>query len=129
VSSAEITLADTLAWDFILPPPETTLRRQLEHAFHDAGLQVPPIVVESVSVLTNRRLTTETDSISVWPYQVVREAVLGGRLMRLPITLPKAAGSVGVTTRAAATPSPVTAALIAELRMVAAQITNETEAA
>jgi len=126
LSSANITLADTLAWDFILPPPETTLRRQLEHAFHDAGLKVPPIVMESVSVLTNRRLTSETDCISVWPYQVVRQAVLDGRLMRLPITLPKAAGTVGVTTRAGATPSPVTVALIAELRMIAARIANET---
>jgi hypothetical protein len=83
-------------------------------------------VMESVSVLTNWRLTARTDSISVWPYQVVRQAVLDGRLMRLPITLPKASGTVGVTTRAGATPSPVTVALIAGLRTIAARIVDET---
>ncbi len=128
LSSPEITLAGTLAWDFILPPHETTLRRQLEHAFHEAGLQVPPVGVESVSVLTNRRLAAETDAISAWPYQVVRQDILEGRLMRLPIALPRASGSVGLTTRASATPSPVAAALIAELRIVACEIAAETAA-
>lgn len=125
LSSPQITLADTLAWDFILPPQETTLRRQLDHAFHQADLQVPPVVVESVSVLTNRRLAAETDAISAWPYQVVRQDVLEGRLMRLPIALPKVSAPVGLTTRAEATPSPVAASLMAELRIVASQIAEE----
>ncbi|MCZ7642054.1 MAG: LysR substrate-binding domain-containing protein [Pseudorhodoplanes sp.] len=116
----EVALADTLEWDFILPRPETTLRRQLEKAFHDEGLEPPPARVESVSVLTNRHLAMETDAISVWPHQVVRRDLLDGLLVRLPLQLWQASGPVGVTVRSSGPTTPAAAALLDELRAVAA---------
>jgi len=127
LSKPDLALSDTLDSLFIMPPPETTLRRQLETAFRDAGLVVPTTTVESVSVLTNLRLTRETDAVSVWPYQVIRGAILEGRVQRLPVKLPAASAPVGVTTRTGAPPSPVATALIAELRGVAGDIRSEAE--
>lgn len=119
------TLRDTLDWDFILPRPETTLRRQLEKAFHDEGLEPPAARIESVSVLTNRHLAMETDAISVWPHQVVRRDLLDGLLVRLPLQLWQASGPVGVSLRASGPTSPVAAAMLEELRSVAAAIREE----
>lgn len=120
-----LTLKDTLEWDFILPRPETTLRRQLEKAFHDEGLEPPAARIESVSVLTNRHLAMETDAISVWPHQVVRRDLLDGLLVRLPLQLWQASGPVGVSLRATGPTSPAAVAMLDELRAVAAAIRDE----
>lgn len=125
LSSADIKLSDVLTWGLIVPPEETTLRRQLERSFHDAGLQLPMAAVESVSVLTNRQLTIQSDAISAWPYQVIRQDLLDGTLCRLPIDLPQASRPVGLTLRAGHDPSPASANLIAALRIVASEIRNE----
>lgn len=127
LNNGRLDLADTLACDFILPPVETTLRRQVERAFHDSRLPIPAIMMDSVSVLTNRQLTSETDAISVWPYQVVRQDVREGRLKILPVELPQATGPVGITVRADASPSPAATALLGELRQVAREIRDERE--
>src|SRR5215469_15094708 len=41
---------------WLLPLPETTLRRQIERAFLDANAPLPRNVIESISILTNRVL-------------------------------------------------------------------------
>jgi len=125
LSSADIKLTDILSWGLIVPPQETTLRRQLEKSFHDAGLDLPSIVIESVSVLTNRQLAMQSDIISAWPYQVIRQDILDGKLCRLPVSLPQASRPVGLTLRASHDPSPAAAALIAALRIVASEIRDE----
>jgi len=123
-----LTLADTVSYDLIVPPNETTLRRQLDKVFHDAGLSLPPATVESVSLLTNRRLTMETDSISVWPYHVVRQDLIDGTLVRLPVLLDQTSRPVGFTLRTGYVPSPAAAAMIEALRAVGAEIRAEAPA-
>lgn len=110
------TLADS---EWILPPPETTLRRQVEKAFHDAGVEAPRPVVQSVSLLTNRALLLATDMIGVWPRQVVLEDVRAGALAILPVVLPAAAGPVGLSRRRNVILSPAAQALVAELKAAA----------
>ena len=107
------------ACEWILPPPETTLRRQVEKAFHDAGLEAPRPMVQSVSLLTNRALLLATDMVGVWPRQVVLEDVRRGALAILPIALPPAAGPVGISRRRDAILSPAAEALVDELRRAA----------
>src|SRR5438067_4375006 len=53
------------AW--LLPLPETTLRRQVERAFLEAHAPLPRNVIESVSMLTHRVLLRKSDSIGIMP--------------------------------------------------------------
>ena len=101
---------------WILPPPETTLRRQLEKAFFDAGLDPPRCVVQSVSHLTNRHLICESDLIGAWPRGVAADDLTLGRLVSLPVPLNGAPWPVGVSTRKLTRLSPAAEALLSALR-------------
>lgn len=111
-----LALADIQAADWILPPPETTLRRQLEKAFFDAGLDPPRCAVESVSLPTNRRLMRDTDLIGAWPQGVARDDLEVGRLAALPVKLSEILGPVGVSTHADTHLSPAAQAVLEALR-------------
>jgi DNA-binding transcriptional LysR family regulator len=111
-----LTLADLASADWIMPLAETTLRRQVEKAFHDAGLDAPRPAVQSLSVLTNRALLLATDMIGVWPRQVVLDDVRGGVLAVLPVALPPTAGPIGIARRRGAMLSPAASALCDALK-------------
>ena len=55
-----LSLRDLVNEAWLLPLPETTLRRQIERAFLDANEPLPRNVIESVSILTNRVLLPGT---------------------------------------------------------------------
>ena len=111
-----VDLRDLQTADWILPPPETTLRRQLEKAFFDAGLDPPRCAVESVSLPTNRRLLRDSDLIGAWPQGVAADDLETGRLTALPVRLTEVLGPVGVSTRGASHLSPAAEALLAALK-------------
>ena len=114
----QLSLADLQESDWILPPPETTLRRQLEKAFFDAGLDPPHCAVQSVSLLTNRQLLHDSDLIGAWPRGVAADDVAQGRLVSLPVRLNEILWPVGVSTRKHARLSPAADALLSMLRAV-----------
>jgi DNA-binding transcriptional LysR family regulator len=114
-----LTLADLASAEWILPPPQTSLRRQLDIAFRKEGLEPPVRAVESISVLNNHALLRESDMVGVMPYQVV-EAQHG--LTRLPINVMVAGGPVGFTMRAAGEPTPAAQNFIRILREVAGEM-------
>ena len=116
-------LPDLLAADWILPPPETTLRRQIEKAFFDAGLEPPRCMVQSVSLLTNRQLLYESDLIGAWPRGVAADDLAAGRLTALPVRLNEILGPVGVSTRKSARLSPAADALLSLLRATGSDLT------
>ena len=111
-----------LDWDWVLPPPETTLRRQIEWEFLDAGLELPRNALESVSLLTNRYLLRHTDMLSIWPYHVVEEDIRRGDLAIIPFKLKKAFGPVGVSYRRNSRLSPAAAAFLEGLRKIAGDL-------
>lgn len=113
---AELWLPDLEEADWILPPPETTLRRQLEKAFFDAGLDPPRCMVQSVSLLTNRQLLRESDLVGAWPRGVAADDLAQGRLVSLPVRLDGILWPVGVSTRKLIPLSPAAEALLAMLR-------------
>ena len=113
---AHLNLADLQEADWILPPPETTLRRQLEKAFFDAGLDPPRCAVQSVSLLTNRLLLYDTDLIGAWPRGVAADELAHGRLAPLPVRLDDILWPVGVSTRKQTRLSPAAEALLSALR-------------
>ncbi len=73
-----LTLKDLANEAWLLPLPETELRRQIERAFVDAGAALPRNLIESVSVLTNRALLRKSDCIGIMPYHVALDDVEQG---------------------------------------------------
>ncbi|WP_378944843.1 LysR substrate-binding domain-containing protein [Mesorhizobium sp. ANAO-SY3R2] len=92
-----VTLEALLDYRWILPPPETTLRRQIDQAFHDQGLSLPDSVIESVSFLTNRRLLAETDLIGILPNHIADPDIEAGILASIDWEVPLPIGPVGVS--------------------------------
>jgi DNA-binding transcriptional LysR family regulator len=108
------------AW--LLPLPETALRRQIERAFVDAGVPLPRNVIESVSILTNRVLLRKSDSIAVMPYHVALDDVEQGLLAILPVKLKSIESPVGAIMRAPGDLPPAATAFLACLRLAAKDV-------
>ncbi|WP_109466277.1 LysR substrate-binding domain-containing protein [Albibacillus kandeliae] len=107
---------------WILPPLETTLRRQIDHFFVNNGQYIPPVTIESVSYLTNRTLMQRRDLIGLLPSHVVAQDIASGLLGRLDWDVPFGTGPVGISRRIKERPSPACAEFIEALKEVAARI-------
>lgn len=121
-NSAAPDLQAMAAFDWVLPPPETTLRRQMDQLFAVQQVRAPQRVVESVSYLTNRALVQGSDMIWVLPRQVVMQDVANRSLAALDWQAPVGSGPVGVTFRSETALSPAAQALIAALTDVSATL-------
>ncbi|HWW33109.1 MAG TPA: LysR substrate-binding domain-containing protein [Steroidobacteraceae bacterium] len=108
------------AW--LLPLPETALRRQIERAFVEAGAPLPRNVIESVSILTNRALLRKSDSVGVMPYHVALDDVELGLLAILPVKLKSIESPVGAIVRAPGTLPPAASALLDCLRLAGKEV-------
>lgn len=118
----KLTLKDLSRCDWILPPPETTLRRQVDKEFLDAGLAPPRGGVESVSLLTNLRLLKITPMLAVSPYHAVAEAAERGELAILGYRIKQAQWPVGVSFRRGGRLSPAAEGFLQDLRSEAARL-------
>jgi DNA-binding transcriptional LysR family regulator len=105
------------AW--ILPGPGAPLRDCWDTMFADAGIEPPPVPVESGSVMTIRQVLIESDFLTlVSPDQVAVE--LEARWLTSLGTLPSSFRRlIGVTTRTSWRPTAVQAAFMADLAAVA----------
>src|SRR5215831_9324964 len=108
------------AW--LLPLPETTLRRQIERAFLEADVPMPKNVIESVSILTNRALLRKSECIGVMPYHVALDDVEHRLLAILPVKLKSIGTPVGAVLRAPGALPPAAAALLDGLRLAARDV-------
>ncbi len=117
-----IRLQDLADREWILPPPETTLRRQIEHAFQSGGLPLPRWTIESVSLLTNRQLLRHSDLVGLWPFHVIEEEVERGHLKILPVRLGTTLGPVGMSYRENGELSPAASAFADILRDIGAEL-------
>lgn len=114
-------LADVLAYDWILPGRQTTLRRQIDAAFREQHLEPPQHAVESVSFLTTRALLLNTDFLAVWPVQVARLESRMHAIAVLDVPLPSTSRPIGITTRANDLLSPAAAEFLKSLRQAASR--------
>ncbi|RGP36477.1 LysR substrate-binding domain-containing protein [Pseudotabrizicola alkalilacus] len=116
-----LTLADLMEQPWILPPQETSLRRQIDEGFRQMGLRDPANSVESVSILTNRALVLNADYLLIWPVQLARVEAQRGLVQVLDIPLPTTHRPIGISTRRDSRLSPAADTLIAALRQSASQ--------
>lgn len=114
-----VTFEQLMNFDWILPPIETTLRRQIDEFFIRIGQRVPGVTIESVSYLANRSLLSDHDFIGLMPAHVAATDVETGRLVKLDWDVPFGTGAVGVSYRGKDGLSPAGAAFIQALREAA----------
>ena len=117
-----LTFEDLMPYGWVLPPIETTLRRQADQYFVRQGQYVPGVAIESVSYLANRSLLRSHDFVGLMPAHVADLDVENGVLARLDWTVPFGAGPVGVSYRGAQSLSPAGATFLAALREAAGVI-------
>ncbi|MFK8031312.1 MAG: LysR family transcriptional regulator [Gammaproteobacteria bacterium] len=124
LSRKRIALDDLLPLGWILPPPETTLRRQLDTLFREREKGVPAHVVESVSYLANREMLASSDMVGVFPDHVIDRDVSAGILATVNWKLPFDSNSVGVSFRRNKGLSPAGNLFLDELRAVANRLSG-----
>lgn len=120
----KVTLDQLMTFDWILPPTETTLRRQIDSFFIRQGSRVPGVTIESVSYLANRSLLRTHDFIGLMPAHVASLDLEKGRLARLDWDVPFGAGPIGVSYRGEHGLSPAGAAFLQALRDSAIDLTR-----
>lgn len=116
VGRREVAFEDLVEWDWILPPPDTTLRRQIDKEFLDLGLAPPLNAVESVSFLTNRGLLAATDMVGAFPFHVIENEIRTGLLAAIPCNLNLSSIPVGVSYRRHGGLSPAASGFLDMLR-------------
>ncbi|MTI17731.1 LysR family transcriptional regulator [Rhodobacteraceae bacterium RKSG542] len=104
---------------WIVPPIETSLRRQLDQYFINQDQYVPPVSVESVSYLTNRSLLQARDFIGLMPAHVAAQDIASGALEQINWTVPFGESPVGVSYRRGGQLSPAGVAFLSALREAA----------
>lgn len=107
------------SYGWILPPLETTLRRQVDQFFVSQNQYVPPTVLESVSYLTNRSLLQMRDLIGLMPEHVVSYDIANGMLVQVDWSVPFGNGPVGVSYRGPDSLAPAGAEFLKALRHAA----------
>ena len=105
-------------YPWIIPPLETTLRRQLDQFFMSKDQYAPPMTIESISYLTNRTLLQVRDFIGIIPAHVAAQDIANGGLARLDWDVPFGNGPIGISYRKGGRLSPASLALLNALRMV-----------
>ncbi|WP_380057919.1 LysR substrate-binding domain-containing protein [Falsihalocynthiibacter sp. SS001] len=97
---------------WILPPPETSLRRQVDSFFGSQGLYSSPVALESVSYLVNRALLQTQPLVALMPSHVPQQDIEQGNLVRLDWKVPFGSRPVGVSYNAKARLSPAARELV-----------------
>lgn len=109
-------------YGWILPPVETTLRRQIDQFFVRQHQYVPSVAIESVSYLANRSLLRNHDFIGLMPAHVAALDMQSGLLACIDWVAPFGEGPVGVSYRAKQSLSPAGSNFLDALHAAAAQI-------
>jgi len=97
---SQITLKTLASYRWVLPPRDSAMRRQLESAFQEVGIDSPIACVESMSFLTNRALILASDFVTVWPQHLAEAEARTGLFRILPVELDQTDRPLGVWWRA-----------------------------
>lgn len=114
------------AHPWIVPPPQTTLRQQVDSFCVRHTLALPETLLETLSLPLGQAVTQGSDAIWVAPVEAVHAALEEGRLVELALSLEQQGGSVGLCTNASLEPSLALDAFCELLREVTAGTALET---
>ncbi|MEQ8657639.1 MAG: LysR substrate-binding domain-containing protein [Hyphomicrobiales bacterium] len=119
---ANVSFEQLKPYGWILPPVETTLRRQTDQFFIRQDQYVPHSAIESVSYLANRSLLMAHNLIGLMPAHVAALDIQGGLLAGIDWVAPFGAGPVGVSYRGKQSLSPAGGTFLGALRLAASEI-------
>ncbi|MEO9338612.1 LysR substrate-binding domain-containing protein [Mesorhizobium sp. SB112] len=122
VGRANLTFDKLKPFGWILPPPETNLRRQVDKFFVENDQYMPPVILDSVSYLTNRTVLQSRHLIGIMPSQVPAQDIATGFLSHIDWTIPFGSGPIGVSYRLHGELSPAGKAFLKALREAAAKL-------
>lgn len=123
-SASNVSFEQIKPYGWVLPPAETTLRRQTDQFFVRQGQYVPPTAIESVSYLANRALLRMHDLIGLMPAHVAALDIQNGLLAGIDWAPPFGAGPVGVSYRGAQSLSPAGSAFLEALHAAARDVSG-----
>ncbi len=118
-NAGPVTFEQLRPFGWILPPVETTLRRQTDQYFVRQDQYLPGVAIESVSYLANRSLLRSHDFIGLMPAHVASLDISNGLLSQVDWVVPFGAGPVGVSHRGENSLSPAGTAFLDALRLAA----------
>lgn len=123
LTKKDLTPADCLDYDWILPAPEHLGHRRLDAIFHGLGLPSPKPAIESESTLFSMALVKRCDMISWHPTQVIDENAADVAAIPLPeIAMHR---KVGIVHRKDLQVSTPTRLLIEQLQAVSREMIAE----
>lgn len=115
--------ADNLcAYPWIVPPPQTTLRQQVDSFFVRHGLTLPAQRIETLSLALGQRYALTGDAIWVAPEEAARSALERRELCELALPLELHGGSVGACINRSLRPTLAIETFCEALREVAADV-------
>jgi DNA-binding transcriptional LysR family regulator len=112
----KIALRDLLEWPWILQPPASPMRRQIDLLFQRAGLATPEERIETANILATMSLLAGSTMLAVVPIEVAQQFATKQMLHVLPVAFDCGLGSYGIATPEGHAPSPACARFIELLR-------------
>lgn len=99
LSQPALTLAKLEQAEWIVPPMGSVLRHRFELMFQEAGLDIPPRLIETSSILFTTKMLQQSDFVAVVPTEVARYYASYGMVATLPIQLSCAMDDFGIILR------------------------------
>ena len=110
---------DAMVW--LLQPPGTPLRRDVDAMLAASGLRPAGGVIETVSIVATLALLQEMDAVAVLPRGLARHYARFGMLSELPVRVAAAPSRYEIVTRAGRDLSPAAEAFVDLVRAAAAK--------
>lgn len=104
------------AW--ILPPVETTLRKQFDNIFYNENIDPPHASIETVSFFNILWLLKKTNLLGILPQSIVTDVTYSNDLVCLPSFEPLVLEQIGISRLIGSELSPAAAALVESIRSV-----------
>jgi DNA-binding transcriptional LysR family regulator len=117
--SRKLDAASLAGLTWILHPPESRMRTDVNAALAHAGIRLPGDVIETVSIVATLALLQGSDAISVLPVGLALHYAKYGLLARLPLELPVGGSATEVLTRANRRLAPAAQDFVAALSSLA----------
>ncbi|GDX06297.1 LysR family transcriptional regulator [Buttiauxella sp. A111] len=103
---------------WILPPPETTLRKQFDNIFNHENIDPPHASIETVSFFNILWLLKKTDLLGILPQSIVTDAAYRNDLVQLSSFPPLVLEQIGISRLMGSELSPAASALVESIRSV-----------
>jgi DNA-binding transcriptional LysR family regulator len=121
----QIALSELVNEPWLLTPPETASRKNLERAFRARGLGIPAASMVTYSVHLCATLASRGRFLTVIPKSLLRPRTKGYQLKMLPVDVPAPAWPVTIMTLKSRTLSPVVERFIECAREVSKAFANK----